>query len=231
MPRGIFSSRAPRRRTNTWSVPSLENLDRWLRADLGVTTSGGSVTDWADQSGNGNDYSSTDSATEATGINSQATILFHAATPDILGGPTCSASEFSAYIVLKADDTNRSIWNFSTDTSDSLYPWSGDGHIYEGFGSSSRKATGYTFSTPTDPHVYAIHAGTDGSYSVEIDGTEIYTTTGNTVAFPNPTQFGIGGSGNPFGGDIAEFILVARKLSSGEKGNVMSYLRDRYATP
>jgi hypothetical protein len=40
-------------RTTAFSPASLSGLSLWLKADVGVTTSGSNVTAWADQSGNG----------------------------------------------------------------------------------------------------------------------------------------------------------------------------------
>ena len=56
----------------------------WLRADLGVTTSGGNITTWADQSGGGNTATAMVTTQQATvvtgasGINSQPAVNFPA---------------------------------------------------------------------------------------------------------------------------------------------------------
>jgi len=52
----------------TFNTPAdLTDVELWLRADLGVTQSGGQVSTWADQSGNGNDF------VQATGANKPTT--------------------------------------------------------------------------------------------------------------------------------------------------------------
>lgn len=53
--RGFFGGVAP---TAPFSPADIAGLSLWLKADAGVTTSGGFVTAWADQSGNGNNCSS-----------------------------------------------------------------------------------------------------------------------------------------------------------------------------
>jgi hypothetical protein len=49
-----------------WTPARMSNMVLWLRADLGVTASSGSVTTWADQSGNGNDFTQSTTARKPT---------------------------------------------------------------------------------------------------------------------------------------------------------------------
>lgn len=53
--RKIFRHKAP---SAPFSPIDIAGISLWLKADSGVTVSGGFVTAWADQSGNGNDCSS-----------------------------------------------------------------------------------------------------------------------------------------------------------------------------
>lgn len=62
--RGFFS--APTAATPAFSPTDIAGLKLWLKADAGVTESGGSVTSWADQSGNGNNATATDTPTLST---------------------------------------------------------------------------------------------------------------------------------------------------------------------
>jgi hypothetical protein len=58
-----------RHRTATPFAPTdLTGLSLWLKADAGITLSGSDITSWADQSGNGNNATATDTPTLSTVI-------------------------------------------------------------------------------------------------------------------------------------------------------------------
>lgn len=219
-------------------VPTdLTGLLIWLRADTGVTLTSGRVSTWADQSGNGNDFVQSTAGNRpipGTAINGQATVTFDRARPDYVSKGSFSApSAGEVLIVLKNAGPNGSgdsPWQMTTDPQGSWYTWI-DANIYENWGSTSR-------STATAPgvgldsaHVYNVRSAA-GAYSVHIDGTQIYSTGTNTVGF-DPTLFlGYGPSSSTgYSGDIAEVLIFDRVLSSGERDQVMGYLRDRYNTP
>lgn len=51
---------------SSWTPKRLSNLTLWLRADLGVSTSGSSVIQWNDQSGNGYNFTQSAGSTAPT---------------------------------------------------------------------------------------------------------------------------------------------------------------------
>lgn len=63
-----------------WTPADLTNLAFWVKSDTGVTSSGGLVSSWADQSGNGRNLDQSDAAAKPTVVANQlngfAAILF-----------------------------------------------------------------------------------------------------------------------------------------------------------
>lgn len=63
-----------------WTPLRLPRLALWLRADMGVTLNGSTVSAWADQSGNGRNFSQATAAAQptfnSTGLNSKAALSF-----------------------------------------------------------------------------------------------------------------------------------------------------------
>ena len=78
----------------------------WMDASAGVTESGGAVSAWADQSGNGNDFSQSSGSLQptydATGLNSLPTIIFN--NKELVSGVLSSSiSNVTVYCVWKMD--------------------------------------------------------------------------------------------------------------------------------
>ncbi len=64
------------------------NLNLWLRGDLGVTQSGGTCSNWADQSGNGHDFTAITTAkptVNASGVNGLQTLDFDGTLNHLVG--------------------------------------------------------------------------------------------------------------------------------------------------
>lgn len=112
------------------AIESISGLTVWLRADVGVTTSGSEVLTWQDQSGNGNDFTGVADAgvrptfnSSSTGLGSQPAISFagdgdHFEDADgdsYINGLT----EFTLFLVYKSDQTStdRGLWIAETPVS------------------------------------------------------------------------------------------------------------------
>lgn len=55
---------------NSFSPNKLPNLSLWLRSDLGITLNGSNVSSWADQSGNGRDFTQGTAAAQPAYVSS-----------------------------------------------------------------------------------------------------------------------------------------------------------------
>jgi hypothetical protein len=78
------------------------DLNLWLASDLGVTSSGSTVTGWADQSGNGHDGSYAIGAPQVgPSINGLPTISFNGTNDhfDLAGGQVLTSDNYTIFAV------------------------------------------------------------------------------------------------------------------------------------
>jgi hypothetical protein len=194
------------------------------------------VATWNDTSGNNRDATQSGAAEPVCKldiINSWPVVRFAGGLYHFLNLHDMSAlTEGEVFVVLKANgqpsaDTPRSgLWQLGSNPS--LYTFSADGKIYEGFGSTVRKdAITPTANTSSAFRIYSAYSKS-ADWQNYINGVSQFSTGTNTVSFPAaPTLGGDGGSTN-FDGDIAEFLLYSRKLTGTERTNVLNFLTDKY---
>lgn len=85
----------------------------WLSADVGVTTSGADVTEWRDQSGEGNDYTAAANRPEATTLSDLAVIYFDSTGPERMTGPNIfdADADYTFILVLRPDNVDGCPWS------------------------------------------------------------------------------------------------------------------------
>jgi hypothetical protein len=227
------------------------DLALWLASDLGVTTSGSTVTGWADQSGNGHDGSYTSGEPQVgPTINGLPTISFSGNTDhfDLAGGQVLTSDNFTIFTV--AVDTG---------------PANGDSReIYSNWdGSNSWSSTFIGTTSGTDPVRSA--RLTDGLLSVDqvlmpatpfilwgayqggvnaelfYNGNSIGSNPQNNLPAdglnPNgqrdlttPSFIGQQGSftGEYWQGQIAEVLVYNALLTPEQQAEVFSYLQEKW---
>ncbi|GAB5408503.1 MAG: hypothetical protein BalsKO_08680 [Balneolaceae bacterium] len=128
---GSLKSDSLKRTIDVSPVETIPNLEVWLRADAGISEGDGvAVTTWADQSGNGNDYTGTAGSGSAptyvassANFNSQPAVSFvgngdHFIDPNGDVNYIDNATEFSLFVVYKSDITGTDRGLFIADTPD-----------------------------------------------------------------------------------------------------------------
>jgi hypothetical protein len=222
------------------SAPTdIANCELWLKADgIGGLSDGDPVGTWADSSGNGRDATQGTAGakpTYKTGIqNGLPIVRFDGgdflSLPDFLTG--YSAGECFGVLKLVNDpptptdsSAGAPFGNFGSDSLANHYPYT-DGTVYEDFGSTARKTTG----NPT-PSLASFHKlnmiSASGEWTINLNGTQHYTTASNTVGWSTAPLIGRSTSGAfTYGlvGDIAELVLFSRKVTSGERSDMIAYL-------
>jgi hypothetical protein len=200
---------------------------------------------WSDLSGNGRDFISNTSGARpilrTNQINGLPALRFD--TRNFAVGMwlarTSFASAFTAgeiFVVVKMDadpptTVGSGLWNFSSPGLNQLIAT--DGTVKETFGTSAQKNTAINPALSfTSWRIYNVISAS-GEYTINLDGTQIYTTAVNTVQFASgASAYSIGGvlsSSNPFIGDIAEIVMFPRKLTTTERAGVFTYLDTRFA--
>lgn len=117
-----------------------------------------------------------------------------------------------------------------TNGDQTLYPYYADSTVYEGWGSTARKAVGNPTPSLASWRLYEISSAA-GAYTVWLDGTQIFTTATNTVAFATSGLY-VGASyaiGQFLDGMIAEYLVYDHALSSGERTVVKAGIATKYA--
>lgn len=213
------------------------SLAFWVKADAGVTLSGSDVTEWFDQSGNGNDVVPDDNLTFiANALNSKPVISFNGST-SYASFPInlSSGTPRTIFIVGKYNDVNRQQ----------------EGFIALGFSGSWDQ--GYVFREAETNNTYYYTPGQIAApTSTSVANYHIVTIQHFPVGSDNSTMgingsFGTGGQislsavnqgliarrdtgGNEYAYvNIAEIIIYNRALNGTEINQVQSYLNTKYA--
>lgn len=133
------------------------------------------------------------------------------------------------YVVKAANDpgvsgTNQ-LWRIGTSASLDAYTFT-DGIVYMGAGSSTRRTTVNPTVSVAAWRVLEIIT-TSSEYTVNLDGTQLFTSGTNTVAFSSDLNLGKAPA-NTFTGQGAGLYIFSAKLSSGDRTAVINYINSRF---
>jgi len=226
----------------------------WLRADVGITLAGGTVSAWADQSGNSNN------ATQNTGnnqpsflegaMNFNPTLDFDGVS-DFLQG-NAGGSNTTLFMVAQSDlSVTRTTAGQTIFTADIVNPVTNSyffsiGSITAAFnnevithalGNSTeyRKSLTGNAMIPATPHLYSTnHDNATSSSNVYYDGEQIdNNSSGNFLDAETNRPYRIGGNlyvwgGTNFNGRIAEVLSFTTNLSINDRYIIESYLGIKY---
>lgn len=232
--RGFFS--APVSAAPAFSPTDIAGLKLWLKADAGVTESGGGVTLWADQSGQGNNAATGTSPTKQTNqINGLPAINFASnqwlqIQPNSIG----NAGNLGIFIVL-----DRSSGGYILNK--------GDGATFEQTVWEMAPANGFGY-VDNDIPTWVIVSYTPSSGPKIV---EVACNSGTTEVFENNVSqgsagpigsvnaisqyIGIAGTATDGNGSqdnslkIAELIIYDAFLTSTQRASIYTYLNGRYA--
>jgi fibronectin type 3 domain-containing protein len=209
----------------------------WLRADTGVTVDGSTkVSTWADQSGNSNSGTQSTATNRpsfiANALNGLPVVRFVAtsSTRLVLPSTLMNAATAGEMFIVHKSDVHQDASNytgfhaFGSASAASHYPYYGG--IYESFGATDRKTTGYPPQPLNQYHLYNVMSQS-GNWASRINGLLHYSTTTNTVGFTTAPYLGY--SGYYFSGDVAEVLIYGRALNAAERETVGNYLQNKYA--
>jgi len=251
---GASATSAPVSITVTGAPPVLQpptnGLTVWLRADAGVTASGGSVLGWADQSGHGNDATQADSSLapvlKTNVINGLPALNFGSnalSTAQFLeisdAGTAFTTNRFTFLVEARFADfaSYRSLMcktasGFAAPVDWWFGPNTGVPNGYIGDGSSS----GFNTVGGTLPAV----GGQFGTYGLGFSGTNLshffgLLPGGTGVITATPTSLGntmrIGQRDDgvtQMVGDISEVLMYNTSLSAADRSNAVVYLSGKY---
>lgn len=217
----------------SWTPAALgASLKLWAIGDVGITTSGGTITTWSDQSGAGNHLSQGTAALQpvvsATPFNGHTVVQFDSAAKQWLA--TSAAVKLgTAFVVARctnytAPDKFANYGGLLTGTGAG-----GAAHVY--LVADSGKATWYTAVSPPTVNIFCDGVDTD---TAGIPAWHAYhVTDSNPTAYGTDFRVGVNRSytDHTWGGDVAEIIVCDSVLSAANIAATLAYLKGKYGTP
>lgn len=213
-----------------WVPTNIANCKIWLRADLGITLNGSTVSQWNDQSGNSNNASQGTAAKQPTytasdsSYGNQPTLTFASASSQEMALVSLQPNQpYTAYAVCESTSgaTNQAVIGDGNPTT--LYYISGTPLVFAGSNLSSgintrvKAALCGVFNTTTSAiYVNSSTAAASGNAgSINPSGTLSIGAFGTNSDFLN--------------GKIAEIIVYSGAHNSTQVSTVFSYFSARYA--
>jgi Concanavalin A-like lectin/glucanases superfamily/Fibronectin type III domain len=222
----------------------LTGINLWLKADSGVeAAASGSISQWLDQSGNGNNalqlpvnnvvVLSNQPTVTPNALNGRPAIQFSEASNQWFNLPSTlmnGATQGEVFVALKAATASpsnaRGLWRLGSGAAD--YP-SFDLNIYDSFGSSVAHDVGTPPSGVANYSLYDVSAQA-GQWTARVDGVTLFSTPANTVSFASNPLLGSNGS-QTFDGAIAEIIIYNSVLTPAQRAAVGQYFAGKYSLP
>ncbi|MCL5267093.1 MAG: T9SS type A sorting domain-containing protein [Bacteroidetes bacterium] len=216
-----------------------QNLKLHLRSDEGVVSSGGTVSEWDDLSGNGNNATQSASANQPVyfggAISNLPVIRFNGLTSK-LTLPTSAAlgiqsNPYELFIVARSSYTSQPEFLIAGGTNEQF-----EYHLNGAAGARFIPVTSTYLDEGTsgtycdgNAHVFEARASSTGG-AVSVDGVDGATSTANILSSNGGNlQLGVRSDGTYyFNGDIAEVILYNAVLSASSRDSVEHYLANRY---
>jgi hypothetical protein len=214
----------------------------WLKADAGVTQSGGLVSQWNDQSASHNNLTATgaDQPTfNASSINGLPGLTFGsgnriASTTDVL----TAGSDRSVIIVAKpADNTGGPLIAFrSSPTANFLDVWRDDATYVETYTDRSTKGAKSALATIPAAMVAEFYTTVGSLPTVVVNATTL-TTVAESGDGKVTAETGVSGvvvgdyttsGGTNWPGDVCEVLIYDHVLSGDDITAVRTYLEARY---
>ncbi|AUV82844.1 hypothetical protein C2R22_15360 [Salinigranum rubrum] len=221
--------------TSSSDLPVTSGLALHLDSTTGVTTSGGSVTTWADQSGNGNDLTASGGPTLATSPTGAQVVRFDGVddvasrTGGLTGVPTGNADR-TVFVVAEYREVGYGGVAYGLPKENQVFGLSVDPNgdlMVQGWGGpndyvSTTAGTGTGWFTQS-----AVHS--NGAFTHYKDGTAIDSAT-HTFATDND-RLVVGAEMTPapyLDMDVAAVVIYDRALTDTERQQVEAYLQQTY---
>jgi hypothetical protein len=219
--------------THTWHDPSDAST---------LTVVSDKVTLFADKSGNGHDLGPTaEDDGPRTGFNTQNGLnvldfddAFGWASLEWASGDFADLTAGAVgFFMIKLEvnqptSAKSGLHRFGTATYSDHYPYT-NGTIYNAFGSNARKTTGNPAQSLAAWSLLGLTSKA-AFYSMEHDGTQLYSTTGNTVAWRAVVPYGRGDTTHHFQGQMAEHVIIDSIYEPAERDKVEGYLAWKWGT-
>jgi hypothetical protein len=242
--------------TGAWVPTSSANLELWLKGDAGITIGTG-VSQWADQSGNGRNFTQgtgTKQPLNSNTLNGLPVVTFQRANSQYLqqsAGVNMPSGACTVFVVYKLRSTpaGGALWNLYHFISDSRIEEAiafGNGNGFGNFNFLGESGPGTTLlrtipdAWDTNAHQLSMtfagkYQANNASFGVRLGETTkvVSANGGGNYAVSGQSISSIGAFRNDLevqfmDGDIAEILHYSRVLSAGEIASAEAYLTARW---
>lgn len=219
------------------SPSQLAGMLAWYKANE-ITGSDGDHVNLTDASANGNDAVNGTSGfrpvLRTSFYNSLNVVEFISAnlyaltTPDMFTGH----AESCAFVVYRSTDTsnNRALWNIGSQSgSNTLWPYSGDGKIYDSYGSTTRHGGANPVDAMTGWNIYYVSSKAS-EWIMRQNSSLLITDTTNTVGYDTTPTIGRDyADANNLSGYVGEMIFYSTIPSAADRLSVEQLLATKWA--
>lgn len=238
---------------------NVTGLTVWLKADAGITKDGSNlVSDWTDQSGNGNNFSQSTAGNKpvytASAQNSLPTIVFDGSNDYLTTAASVTLGTYTLFAVVSrptwAASSYGGLWghNFASNgsagravgvTGGALNSWQNNEFFSCGNGYNLTPGP-YAFGpigtmTNNSYHMISVGLGSADSF-LRKDGASIVRVSNNAAVTSSSTRMSLGtwylaATSDFWGGGIAEVLIYNSVLSATNITSIENYLKTKWATP
>lgn len=222
-----------------WSADLVGGNTFLLRASSNPAADANQIASWLDEGSIGADFVQATGGKQPTkyvtgGPKNGARIRFGGGGTvlECAGDPFGALTASHAFVVMKVDAdpavSNAGAWKFGSAGTDPQVPYS-DGHIYDDWGSTTRKDFGDPSPSMASWCVYEI-ISTSSEKTALVNGVQVGTDATNTVDFATTCRIGAADAGatNFMVGDIAEIFQADHKLTASERAEYALHIAREY---
>lgn len=225
--------------SQSFSPPDISNLALWLDASDSstITQSGGSVSLWADKSGNGYNASQATGASQPqTGvstINGNNALTFNGSSSFFSVAPALrniirNSPETTALVYRTNAVSNQIQFAMNIGGTSVKTMRVQNSATYSASGSGPALAVSVTIDT--NAHIAGFRRNGVNRMTYH-DAATATDTNGVDSNYDNAIYVGRGATGNYHSGELAEIILYNKALSDAEKLQLDTYLKSKWGTP
>lgn len=221
-----------------WTPAAVPGYELDLDATKGITLDAGRVSAWIDQSGKGHNCAQATAGQRPTvdllgGFGVEA--VHFDASNQILPLTTPIAGLAAAHVfavVRSAEDpalsTQNQLWEFGSTTNPTLFTYT-DSNIYDGFGTTSRKTVGNPAASLAAVRCYEVYSAS-GEWTANLDGTQVFTTSTNTVGWAAAQALGSksGTINQGYIGWIARLIVYSQRVTGADLVKLKALISQTY---
>lgn len=224
--------------TDLWLPSELATLELWLKGDELSGSDGANIASWPDASGNSRNATQSTEADkpnlEVAELNGLNVVRFMNSNSEWLNLPNFLTG-FSAgtiFLVIKSafEPNTNSAGAIKMGSSASADHWTNaDNNWYSDFGSTVRKNIGNPATTLAQWNIIMLRSAS-ADWKAFINGTQVFTTSSNTVGWSTTPFLGSGHPTNvqTFDGWIAEVVLLSEAVGTDDRQKVEGYLAHKW---